>query len=397
MVAPSYDMVLSNCRMDDGKIVNIGIVEGNIKAVEASGKMTGKDGLDLENALVLPSLTNGHAHLDKTLIGLNWRPHISSTSIKDRVAIEREMRRNDAEGTLMRAKMLIEQMVCLGTGCLRSHLDIDDETNIETLEQLLDLRNRYGALIDIQFVAFPQSGLVSNNIAQENMLQALQSGVDVVGGLDPAGFDNDIDGHLDIVFGLADRFGKPVDIHLHDQNEPGVRQLHSIAERTLALGMQNRVCVSHAYVLGAIQPAVFDEISDILAKAGVAIMTDGAGANPIPPVKHLQSAGVNIFAGSDNIRDAWSPYGTGDMLDRARLIGIRSGLVCDEDLRMAFALVTDNARKALRKEPCRLKTGDPADLMVVDAQHIPEAVVSNPSRKMVFKSGQLIARNGELV
>jgi cytosine deaminase len=397
MAGPTYDLVLSNCHTDSRELVNIGILGGKIKCIETTRQLVGKESIDINDALVLPSLTDGHAHLDKTFVGLDWRPHIPGTSIQDRVEIEREMRRKDADGTLARAKILIEQIVTLGTGCIRSHLDIDDETNIESLEKILELRSQYNRLIDIQFVAFPQSGLVSNKATQVNMVRSLQAGVDVVGGLDPAGFDNDIEGHLDIVFGLAERFGKPIDIHLHDQNELGVQQLRCIAERTIALGMQSLVTVSHAYALGAIQPAVFADITEILAEAGVAIFTDGAGANPIPPVRYLQSAGINIFAGSDNIRDAWSPYGTGDMLDRARLIGIRSGLVSDDDLRMAFALVTYNARRALGKKPSELRIGDPADLMVVDAQHIPEVIVSNPLRKLVLKAGQVIARNGQLI
>jgi cytosine/creatinine deaminase len=37
----------------------------------------------------------------------------------------------------------------------------------------------------------------------------------------------------------------------------------------------------------------------------------------------LRAAGVPIFAGNDDIRDTWSPYGTGDMLKRAAIIGGR--------------------------------------------------------------------------
>src|SRR3712207_8131755 len=46
----------------------------------------------------------------------------------------------------------------------------------------------------------------------ELMEKALQLGAQVVGGLDPAGIDRDPKGHLDIVFGLAERYGVPVEI-----------------------------------------------------------------------------------------------------------------------------------------------------------------------------------------
>ena len=89
--------------------------------------------------------------------------------------------------------------------------------------------------------------------APDLLASALMAGADLVGGLDPAGFDNDVKGQLDIVFGLAERFGKGIDIHLHDGGETGAAELRDIAERTIAAGLQGRVAVSHAFALGSIR------------------------------------------------------------------------------------------------------------------------------------------------
>ena len=43
-------------------------------------------------------------------------------------------------------------------------------------------------------------------------------------------------GQLDVVFGIAGRYGAGVDIHLHDPGELGALQIRMIAERTRALG-----------------------------------------------------------------------------------------------------------------------------------------------------------------
>ena len=40
----------------------------------------------------------------------------------------------------------------------------------------------------------------------------------------------------------------------------------------------------------------------------------------MPPLKLLHDHGVEVFGGSDNIRDAWSPFGNGDMLERVHTI-----------------------------------------------------------------------------
>ena len=53
------------------------------------------------------------------------------------------------------------------------------------VEMLLALREEVRHLLDVQLVAFPQSGLVTHGGAAELMAEALRLGVEVVGGLDP--------------------------------------------------------------------------------------------------------------------------------------------------------------------------------------------------------------------
>ncbi len=107
-------------------------------------------------------------------------------------------------------------------------------------------------------------------------------------------------------------------------------------------------------------------------------MTNGPGPVPMPPVKRLRAAGVTVFAGSDNIRDAWSPYGNGDMLERAALIGYRQDFRADEDLALALDLATHAAAKVLGLEDYGLAEGCAADLVAVRAESVAEAVASHP-------------------
>ena len=116
--------------------------------------------------------------------------------------------------------------------------------------------------------------------------------------------------------------------------------------------MQGRVAVSHAFALGSIAPDLFAKTADALARAQVAIMTSCPPSAPVPPPAKLRARGVTVFAGSDNIRDCWSPYGNGDMLDRAAIIAERHALFTDRELEEAFALTTGEADKALGL-PCR--------------------------------------------
>ena len=222
-------------------------------------------------------------------------------------------------------------------------------------------------------------------------------GADLVGGIDPANFDRDVERHLDVVFGIAQKRGVDVDIHLHDAGTLGAFEIEQIAARTRALGMAGHVAISHAYALGDITADTVKRVAEVLAKSGVAIMTNAPGSRPFPPVALLRDAGVTVFSGNDNIRDSWWPYGDGDMLGRATTIGYRSGFYTDDELKIAFDVVTEAGARALRLEGYGLRVGSKADFVTLEAEHVPEAVVAVPGGRSVYKNGKLVALNGEVV
>jgi cytosine deaminase len=126
-------------------------------------------------------------------------------------------------------------------------------------------------------------------------------------------------------------------------------------------------------------------------------MTNAPGAHNFPPVALLRAAGVTVFSGSDNIRDSWWPYGDGDMLGRAMLIGYRSGFNTDDELAAAFDVVTAAGAKALRLEGYGLTVSGKADFVTLAAEHIPVAVVTVPRGRSVYKAGRLVARDGKVI
>jgi cytosine deaminase len=392
-------LVLTDALLANGRRIDVHIADGVVAALPEAGSRPapGAERIALDGALVLPGLVDGHIHLDKTLLGMPFIPHIPGDSVAERVIAEKELRKSLTVPVEQRALALVRQVVAAGTTSMRSHVDIDDLMKLDGLHALLKVREAARGHADIQLVAFPQSGIVTLPGAAAMMDAAVREGADLVGGLDPAGFDHDVDGHLDVVFGIAEKRGAGIDIHLHDFGPLGCSELRRIAERTKAAGLGGRVAVSHAYALGGVDDAEFGKTADALAKAGVAIMTNGAGPVPMPPVKRLTEAGVTVFSGSDNIRDAWAPYGNGDMLERATIVGYRNGLNADADLALALDLATVNAAKVLGLKDYGLRVGGPADLVAIPAGSTPEAVVAHPVRKLVVKRGRVVAQNGELV
>ena len=280
---------------------------------------------------------------------------------------------------------------------MRSHVMVDGSVGLKSLETILEVREAYHGIIDIQLVAFPQFGILKSRGTSELLDEAIVMGADLVGALDPLSFDRNIKGHVDVIFGIAERRGVDIDIHLHDGGTLGTMTIEDICARTVALGLQDRVAVSHAYGLGDLAMDAAKRIADRIAKIGVSITTNAPGHHNFPPVALLRAAGVNVFSGSDNIRDSWWPFGDGDMLRRAEIIAYRSGFYTDVELAAAFDVVTTAGANALRLEGYGIAVGAKADFVTLDAVHVPEAVVAVPKPRKVFKEGKLVAEKGNVI
>jgi cytosine deaminase len=390
---------IANATLPDGRRQHIDVQGGRIAALlPASDPTTRADTLDLGGALVLPPLIDGHIHLDKTLLGLPWVPNqATGNRVADRIEAERKVRAARTVPEAETGANLVRQVLASGTLHMRSHVDIDNQLGLKNLHEVLKVRERFGDLVTIQIVAFPQSGILRSPGTADLLDAAIAQGADLLGGLDPVGIDGDLDGHLDAIFAIAERRGVGIDIHLHDSGETGIAQLTAIAERTEAAGLNGRVAVSHAFALGSVPTDVAERTADLLAEAGVAIMSHGPGGATMPPLKLLHEHGVEVFGGSDNIRDAWSPFGNGDMLERAMMIGYRANFRHDEELALAFDMVTAAAARVLGIVPYGIEPGAPADFVVVEAGSLAEAVATRPRRKLVIKAGRIIAKDGVLV
>ncbi len=397
----AIDTLFTHARLDDGSFSDIAVTGGRIVAIGASGSLGTGAGttVDLGGALVVPGFVEGHIHLDTSFYGGPWISHKPCTAgfdVHERVAFQHQ-NLAIAEPMDVRARKQLELAIGNGATAMRSHVMVDGSVGLKHLKEILKVRDEYAGLIDIQLVAFPQSGILKSPGTPGLMDEAIAMGADVVGGLDPASFDRDLRGHLDVIFDIAERRGVDIDIHLHDGGTLGQFTIEEICARTRSLSMEGHVAVSHAYGLGDLAPDAAKRAGEQLAVSGVSIMTNAPGNHAFPPVALLRSAGVTVFSGSDNIRDSWWPYGDGDMLGRAMMIGYRSGFYSDGDLRAAFDVVTTSGAKALRLEDYGLAVGSRADFVTLTAAHVPEAVVSVPKQRSVYKGGRLVAENGMVV
>ncbi|MFT5392811.1 MAG: cytosine deaminase [Gammaproteobacteria bacterium] len=405
------DLVIMDVRPGGASQCDLVIRDGRIAEVVARSESLGDSRVDFKadvasgtrhvdgrNCIALPGLVNAHTHIDKTLWGAPWHPHAAGPSVAERIRYERTVLNTLRLPVETHSAQLIRHFIGCGTTHVRTHVDIGPENGLTHFHAVSRMREAYREWIDIELVAFPQTGVMCQPGTLELLEQAAKEGAEVIGGIDPISLDRDPKGQLDGIFAIAERHDRNIDIHLHDQGEMGAVTIEMVAERTRALGFQGRVVISHAFCLASIPTTRLDRLIELLVEFDIAIMSHGpGGGTPVPPVRLLKERGVRVFGGTDGVRDAWGPLNSGDLLERAYLISYVNGWRDDAGLELSLEMLTYGAAEVLNIPDYGLTPGCTADVVLVKAQTLGEAVAAHPIRHLVVKNGQIVATDGECI
>lgn len=399
-------MRITNVRPWGGDLSDVEVADGRIAAIDpaAAGTPAGQGDVDGGGRILLPSFSDVHVHLDSTRIGLPFREHTGSPGVWPMVMNDRAHWREDPP-VADRATETLGRMIAGGVTTVRTYAQVDTDCRLERLEGVLAAKEAHRDRCDVGVIAFPQAGLLREEGSPEVLEEALCHGADAVGGIDPCALDRDPVRHLDIVFGLAEKYQVPVDFHLHEPGELGVFSADLICERTRALGMQGRVTLSHAYDLGGVDEATSRRLVEQFAELDVAMATVAPSARRQLPLVDLVEAGVRIGVGEDGQRDFWSPYGDCDMLARTWQLAFTHGFRRDDLVELCVALATVGGRSVIDAGGPRvdavaarpgLAVGDPADLVLVVGDSVTAAVMDRAGGRTVLRQGVVVAENGTL-
>ncbi len=383
-------------------------IEGElIAAVEASIEASGEREYDGEGNLLLPGLINAHQHLDKTMLGEVMRPNRSQT-LQEAIYLTWDHKRSyTTEEIAARAVPVLEAAIRTGTTAMRAFADVDTIGGLVPAEALLQLKRRFAGLITIEVVAFPQEAIIRQPGTRELMEQAMGLGADVVGGLPwYERLDRHVHEHIDFCLELAQRAGKDLHVLADDTDDPTSRSLEYLAVRTIETGYQGHVTASHCGALAAYDDAhaarVIDTVREaaisICSNAQISLVLDGRGdrgliRRGITRVGELLEAGVNVITAQDDVNDPYYPFGRPDQLEVAQYMAHVAQLTYPPQLETVLDMVTVNAARAMRLERYGTEPGDRADLVLVDAPTVHEALRLIPPRRLVFHGGQLVAES----
>jgi cytosine/creatinine deaminase len=360
---------------------NLEIRDGVVLAVRPADEPTGRT--------ALPALADLHLHADRAFL----RPPGPPRSLEDAIATTLRLREAaSAEDVRRRARRLFERALIHGALRLRTHVDVDDVAPGRSLEGVLAARAEVAGPLDVEIVAFATS---SNDPAEPEgqalLRQALAGGADHVGGV--VNLYADPGRSIDALLDLAAETGCEVDVHVDETVEAADTWVDRLARGAVERGLVGRLSVSHGCVLSRLsQERVTATIDALLeARATVVVLPstnlylqDRGEGTPrrrgLTVVRELLRAGVPVRFASDNVADAFYPYGDADPLEAAFLASLAAHV--DEEAALLAGIA--GGRNGVGE-------GDPADLVVLPVPSFTEALRLRPAGRVVLRRGEVVA------
>jgi len=379
------------------RLFHVQIVNGEISEIVPADQPleTNMPKRDANRYLMLPSFRDMHIHLDKTYYGGPWKaPTIPRKGLLTRLEEEQELLPRLLPVAKERAESLLNLLTHAGSTRIRTHCNVDPFVGLRNLEATLQAVETYKGKASVEIVAFPQHGLLRSE-SVSLVREALRSGAALIGGVDPATIDGNIEKSLHTVMELAVEADAGIDLHIHDPGNLGIFTFQRLAALTEEAGWQGRVNISHALALADISLEEASEVADLLAEQRITI-TSSVPIGKTIPIPLLSEKGVQISLGDDSITDHWSPFGKGDSLEKAGTLAERFGFKDERSLGQALGYITGGVTP-LNTDGQRIwpHVGDAADLVLVDASCSAEAVARRARRVAVIFQGNLAA--GELL
>ena len=397
-------MLLKNLHIENSEqAMDIRIENGIFTAIGAGlAPIPGEETVDYGGKLALPPMIESHVHLDTCLTAGDPCWNMSGTLFEGIECWSKRKEKLTAEDVKERVRRAVRMQAAHGVQHVRTHVDVTDP-KLTAMEAMLELKD----LADIQVVAFPQEGIPSYPNGKQLMEDAVKMGADCVGAIPHFEFTREYSVEsLNFAMDLAAKYDRLVDVHCDEIDDEASRGLETLAARAYEMGLRDRVTASHTTAMHSYNNAYVNRLMRLLTMSGInfvcnpLVNTHLQGRVDTYPkrrgvtrVKELLSAGCNVSFGHDDIFDPWYPLGCGDMRDVV-FMGLH---VCQmmgyQEIMDAWKLVTYNAARTLHLgDSYGIKVGNPANLVVLDANNYYNALTYHSAVLASYRGGRLIAR-----
>lgn len=406
--APGADMTPAGSTPAGTTQVDIAMAGGRIVEVApgiAARGATAAETIDAAGCLVTPPFVDAHFHMDSTLSYGMPRVNRSGTLLEG-IALWNELKPELTHQALVdRALAYCDWAIARGLLAIRSHVDVCDP-RLLAVDALLEVKARVKPWLDLQLVAFPQDGLYRRPGTEALLIEALDRGVDVVGGI-PHFERSMADGARSVarLCEIAADRGLRVDMHCDESDDPLSRHVETLAAEAHRLGLHGRVTGSHLTSMHSMDNYYVSKLIPLMAEADLGVIANPLinitlqGRHDTYPkrrgmtrVPELMAAGLTVAFGQDCAMDPWYPLGSGDMLDVASMGLHVAQMTGIDDMRRCFQAVTSNPARLLGLDGYGLDVGCRADMVILDAGDEVEALRLRATRLSVIRAGRVIAR-----
>ncbi len=392
------NMVVRHVGLGDGSTADVLITDGVIVEIGPElERPAHHEVVEANGRKAYPGFVDGHSHMDKSLVGMPWYPREAGRGLLTMIEAERDLRASDEWDYDRQISRNIEIMLAAGTLHTRAFVDIDTQNGLVGFEAMLRARETYAGLLDMQIVAFGQSGTHVRPGTAQLMEDALAHGADAIGGMDPCMVERDPVTHVKWLFSMARKYDKPIDVHLHEPGSLGAFSAELILDETEATGMQGRVTLSHAHFLGGIAPAHQTSLIARMADLDVRITNNAPSGGPMANLPELLDAGVVVAAGCDGVCDSWAPLNHSDMLFKGYQLAAAYGMTADDQLERVLGVITTGGATAMGLAGYGVTRGSRGDLVLLDVDVHVRGIVDFPKDRLVIRAGKVIAEGGRFL
>ena len=388
-------------RSRDHPPVDIGIENGRIVAI-GPGLTAQAEVYDAKGCLACPGLIETHIHLDKSRIIDRCAPQ-DRRALSPVLGVAPLKKSMSVEDVRMRAERTLEECVMHGTTRMRTQVEVDPGIGMRGFEAVESLIADYKWAIDIEMCVFPQEGLTNYPGTDELLVEGLKRGAKVIGGAPR--YDTDGVRQIERIFELAREFDADIDMHLDVGHTPEGMYIHLVRDLTEKYKRGGRVVVGHMAKLSLLPPGEVATLARSLADAGIAVTVlpatdlflmgrdqDHSVRRGVADANLLVDNGVNCSLSSNNILNPATPYGDCSLIRIANLYANVIQLDRPAQLRECFNMLTERSARVLNLRDYGFAPGNPADVVILDAQS-PEQAIAEISRPIaVFKKGKQTVR-----
>lgn len=397
---PAFDIVVRRARLRGSEALqDIAIAGGRIAALGERVQGAAAAEIDARGGLATESFVNPHLHLCKvyTLFmtddeaarayhAAGMRQAMSAIELAARVKAKYDERW--IIGNVRRALALA---ALYGTTHVRAFADVDGKARLEGVRALLRAREEFKGIVELQVVAFAQDGLAREPGAAGLMREAMALGADVVGGIPWIEHTAaDTAAHIDFCFDLAREFDRDVSMLVDDAGDAGLRTLEAMAVAAVKRGWQGRALAHHARAMSLYSTFDVEKVAALMRQARMSLVTDPHTGPLHARVKELLAGGVNVCLGQDDISDSFYPFGRNNMLEVAFLAAHLLWMTTRPEMETLYDMVTTRAAQAIGVTGHALEVGASANLVVLEAPDVLEALREHAAPIAVVSHGKLI-------